>query len=229
MRNFILIELFNKVKIYLDISNVILHIMLLNCFYVAIYLKDLLITITVLWGQTIVYTPDCWPKFLFVRGGIYTATINAGKVLWILLFWIKNFRGNWDKRKSSIEIGKVLFKAITNNAFLFLVLQRKLSSKKNPSEIKCLYFPEYKQSSLNLALCNCWFVSPHFRFHAISRTSFAINYYIYTPFDLKKNLNNSEVKRPHISIIFCVYVTLSFSGKILKCFWVFQSNWTFQT
>lgn len=81
----------------------------LNCFYVAIFLQDLLITITVLWGQTIVYTPDFWPKFLFVRGGIYTATINAGKVLWILLFWIKNFRGNWDKRKSSIKIGKVLF------------------------------------------------------------------------------------------------------------------------
>lgn len=144
-------------------------------------------------------------------------------------FELKISEGIEIKENRPLRLAKCSSKSITNNAFLFLVLQRKLSSKKNPSEIKCLYFQEYKHSSLNLALCNCWFVSPHFRFHAISRTSFAINYYIYTPFDLKKNLNNSEVKRPHISIIFCVYVTLSFSGKILKCFWVFQFNWTFQT
>lgn len=89
------------------------------------------------------------------------------------------------KENRLLRLAKCSSKSITNNAFLFLVLQRKLSSKKNPSEIKCLYFPEYKHSSLNPALCNCWFVSPHFRFHAISRTSFAINYDIYTPFDLK--------------------------------------------
>lgn len=89
------------------------------------------------------------------------------------------------KENRLLRLAKCSSKSITNNAFLFLVLQRKLSSKKNPSEIKCLYFPEYKHSSLNPALCNCWFFSPHFRFHAISRTSFAINYDIYTPFDLK--------------------------------------------
>lgn len=89
------------------------------------------------------------------------------------------------KENRLLRLAKCSSKSITNNAFLFLVLQRKLSSKKNPSEIKCLYFPEYKHSSLNPALCNCWFLSPHFRFHAISRTSFAINYDIYTPFDLK--------------------------------------------
>lgn len=89
------------------------------------------------------------------------------------------------KENRLLRLAKCSSKSITNNAFLFLVLQRKLFSKKNPSEIKCLYFPEYKHSSLNPALCNCWFLSPHFRFHAISRTSFAINYDIYTPFDLK--------------------------------------------
>lgn len=94
---------------FLLICKMSLSTLCYSCFTLQFFLQDLLIMITVLWGQTIVYTPDFWPKFLFVRGWIYTATTNAGKVLWILLFWIKISRGNWDKRKLSIKIGKVLF------------------------------------------------------------------------------------------------------------------------
>lgn len=85
------------------------------------------------------------------------------------------------KENRLLRLAKCSSKSITNNAFLFLVLQRKLSSKKNPSEIKCLYFPEYKHSSLNPALCNCWFLSPPLSFPCdISNIFFNKLRYIHT-------------------------------------------------